>query len=80
MPRMFEGGPKYEVQNDEKNLREFFLNMPVMDNKVIYIHFGDSLKRCIHYSNYVKNLSVRSLIFRLENSEKQCNMYTTSRN
>lgn len=71
MPRMFEGGLKYEVQNDEKNLREFFLNMPVMDNKVIYINFGDSLKRCIHYSNYGKNLSVRSLIFRLENSEKQ---------
>lgn len=45
MPRMFEGGLKYEIQNNETNLREFLVNRPVMDNKGIYINVSDSLKK-----------------------------------
>lgn len=48
MPRIFEGGLQYEVQNDEINLRESLLNRPLMDNKGIYSHLTDSLK--IFYS------------------------------
>lgn len=48
MPRIFEGGLQYEVQNDERNLRESMLNRSVVDNKDIYIHLTDSLK--IFYS------------------------------
>lgn len=48
MPRIFEGGLQFEVQNDQRNLRESLLNRPMMDNKGIYSHLTDSLK--IFYS------------------------------
>lgn len=48
MLRIFERGLQYEVQNDERNLRESLLNRPVMDNRSIYTHLTDYLK--IFYS------------------------------
>lgn len=68
MPRKFKGGLKYEVQNDKRNLREFLLARPVMDNKGVYIHLSNSLKRFYPLLQLSEEV-LESLVFRLKSQK-----------